>query len=426
MFPITPPLLARKILNLAAEEVPAAGSLSPIVPPTIPDDAGHDTISVVTTTTATEPLVPSISDVRVEDGGSTGSTAEETSSPTDNSKPPVILTTGLLSLGVHEELSFNGTEIALHPDLFASHSLPHHHHQQPSHPTCISSTASNIRLPSTTKVSTTIMPGDLVEIRVWDPITDFSSTSTTEFADAKGSLQQPKLTFADSDSNHNSNVDTTTANNNNTPDPASSTTNSSVSSSLPANPLGQNGGDDVDDDGPQHLLHPEEVSLVSEAACTAATAAPTDTAAHTADTTSGTPPYLYRTISELPDGHSILMEFPSSLISSSSLSALSIPLITTATIPTLDTAATNTSHHNHTNSTVSAPNALTSLLHHPEGMNHYPFHTHSNKKLYKLRTSFIIKVGKHFALKENSRTQISLLRQGTYLLTTLGIHIFNS
>jgi hypothetical protein len=258
------------------------------------------------------------------------------------------------------------------------------------------------------------MPGDLVEIRIWDPISDFSSTSTTEYADAKGSLQQPQLTFANSDSNHNPNVYTSTTNNNNTPDPTSSTTNSSVSSSLPANPLGQNGGDDVNDDGPQHLLHPEEASLVSEAACTATTVAPTDTAAHTADPTSGTPPYLYRTISELPDGHSILMEFPSSLVSSSSLSALSIPLITTATIPTLDTAATNTSNHNHTNSTATAPTAFTSLLHHPEGMDHHPYQTHANKKLYKLRTSFIIKVGKHFALKENSRTQISLLRQGTY------------
>lgn len=422
MFPITPPLLARKILKLAPEEVPAAGSLSPIVPPAIPDDAGHDTSSVATTTTATDPLVP---DARVEDGGSTGSAAEEASSPNDNSKPPVILTTGLLSLGIHEELTFNGTEIALHPDLFASHSLLHHHQQQISHPTCIASTPSSVRLPTTALESSTIMPGDLVEIRVWDTITDFPCTST-EFDDVNVSLPQPKLSFADSDSAQNPYIDTSTTNNNNyAPDPSSSTTNSSVSSSLPANPLGQNGGDDVDSDGPQHLLHPEEASLVSEAACTTTTAAPTDAAAHTAETTSGTPPYLYRTVSELPDGHSILMEFPSSMVLSSSLSALSIPLITTTTLPILlDTAASTASNHKHTNSTGSAATNLSSLQHHPELINHQPYQTHSNKKLYKLRTSFIIKVGKHFALKENSRTQISLLRQGKRF-SLLHAHVYS-
>jgi len=137
------------------------------------------------------------------------------------------LTTGLLSLNVHEPLTFNGTKVALHPELFSSFgpmvasalkekikkqeemqleqkSLKSNHRafSGDSKQTVLDNTervnqfveSASIGSPKPT-IQTNIpliQVGDFIEIRVWDPIDDdLSAHFTEEFELVKEKLSLP-------------------------------------------------------------------------------------------------------------------------------------------------------------------------------------------------------------------------------------------
>jgi len=101
-----------------------------------------------------------------------------------------MVTTGLLSLNVHEALTFEGTELCLHPDLFSGTTdAPSYHGAVVGGGSRLSTTTTNSsnKLPlaattatlssemltpvaSTLSESKTLQVGDMVEIRVWDPL----------------------------------------------------------------------------------------------------------------------------------------------------------------------------------------------------------------------------------------------------------------
>ena len=99
-----------------------------------------------------------------------------------------MVTTGLLSLNVHEALTFDGTELCLHPDLFSGTTdAPSYHGAVVGGGSRLSTTTTNSsnKLPlatttlssemltpvaSTLSESKTLQVGDMVEIRVWDPL----------------------------------------------------------------------------------------------------------------------------------------------------------------------------------------------------------------------------------------------------------------
>ena len=103
-----------------------------------------------------------------EDYYATSTTIETPSFMTAAHAPPleVALTTDLVTLSVHDELTFDGVELALHPDLFNNHAS-----------TSIGTANSKISLGGTKEdgemKETTLQnqrplrPGDLVEMRVW-------------------------------------------------------------------------------------------------------------------------------------------------------------------------------------------------------------------------------------------------------------------
>ena len=87
-----------------------------------------------------------------------------------------MLTTGLLSLNIHEALSLEGTELCLHPDLFVTESSGGASQQtRSSHAN--KSAVSNDDNTTTSQQSSTpasspdvLSVGDMIEIRVWDPL----------------------------------------------------------------------------------------------------------------------------------------------------------------------------------------------------------------------------------------------------------------
>ena len=89
------------------------------------------------------------------------------------SKNIIMLTTGILSLNVHDSLTFDGTEICLNPDLFS----PTEHaggggSSQKANVVGIgtSSIGSGNSVGTSNVSSTGLSVGDTIEIRVWDPL----------------------------------------------------------------------------------------------------------------------------------------------------------------------------------------------------------------------------------------------------------------
>jgi Vacuolar membrane-associated protein Iml1 len=94
-----------------------------------------------------------------------------------------MLTTGILSLNIHDSLTFEGTELCLNPDLFsvqhgtvkrtASTAGPHGVSNEDPQPRGIGSSSTNSGNSGNTSQHSTNTPlavGDMVEIRVWDPL----------------------------------------------------------------------------------------------------------------------------------------------------------------------------------------------------------------------------------------------------------------
>jgi hypothetical protein len=88
-----------------------------------------------------------------------------------------MLTTGLLSLNIHEALTFDGTELCLHPDLFVSEPGSSNNSQQtratlaqknPDEPK--GGTPTGSLAGAQPQSVAPLVVGDMIEIRVWDPL----------------------------------------------------------------------------------------------------------------------------------------------------------------------------------------------------------------------------------------------------------------
>jgi hypothetical protein len=103
-----------------------------------------------------------------------------------------MLTTGILSLNIHDSLTFEGTELCLNPDLISVyHGIPKSnartvssaaanpssgdHHQGFGSSSTTSGNSGNASQRST---NTPLEVGDMVEIRVWDPLPKEAAAST--------------------------------------------------------------------------------------------------------------------------------------------------------------------------------------------------------------------------------------------------------
>jgi hypothetical protein len=75
-----------------------------------------------------------------------------------------MLMTGLLSLNIHDSLTFDGSELCLHPDLFPSSAVEGGAASGSQHASTGSGAA------ATAAGSVGISVGDMIEIRVWDPL----------------------------------------------------------------------------------------------------------------------------------------------------------------------------------------------------------------------------------------------------------------
>ena len=297
---------------------------------------------------------------------------------TQPQEPFVEMTTGLLSLSVHEPLTFSGTKIALHPDLFAN--FIHCQQQQqpglertgvkglqmdsavPPSPSIVTATTEVEYNDGTTppssealrKRSCMLEPGDLIEIRVWDVVKDATSVyasstvlrpSGVSLSGNKQSRPLDRVRFA-AEAASSSGAMTQEA----------SATNMAATRA----------------DSPSSRGH-ESVYSSNTNMGQLAYPSPTDkTTSDAPSFTSST--YLYKTRPDIPYGGKILMEFPASSLSSGG--------------------------------TTGAGSGISADEDHGAKC--------GSSRVYELRTSFIMKVGKHTlsAIKENSRSQISLLRQG--------------
>jgi hypothetical protein len=138
----------------------------------------------------------------------------------------ISISTNLVTLSVHDSLTFDGVEIAINPDVFITKSsVPPQHSRNPSYvsnatqfisipppspilpaPHMIASpimlgTPVNVQRPNddssrsidSPKLNTTIQPGDIVEIKIWDKKTrhtnQSSSSSSSLSPDGKGRKQ---------------------------------------------------------------------------------------------------------------------------------------------------------------------------------------------------------------------------------------------
>eukprot|EP00804_Cyclotella_cryptica_P016830 CCRYP_001816-RB/>CCRYP_001816-RB protein AED:0.03 eAED:0.03 QI:212/1/1/1/1/0.92/13/3935/1216 len=107
--------------------------------------------------------IPPPSTVEEYDGSVETSVAGETAS-VHSDLPEVPLSTGLVSLSIHEALTFDGVELALHPDVFnSSPSSTKPDGGKNDDGTKSPGTLEQLQ----TKQNNRIRPGDLVEIRVW-------------------------------------------------------------------------------------------------------------------------------------------------------------------------------------------------------------------------------------------------------------------
>lgn len=277
----------------------------------------------------------------------------------------VEMTTGLLSLSVHEPLTFNGTEIALHPDLFANYFS--FQQQQPglecaplfsSAKSSIDSAvfptpnvASDIDYADGASTQTgeaqrkrkcMLEPGDLIEIRVWDTVKDPSSAyAASRVLRPNGNKQsQPiegerPLAASGGLSRHE--------------------TLSATAAEVGIDPLLSRGQESLQSD--QNTTQTAHPSAETETTTSGALSFPFSS-------------YLHKTRTDVPYGSKILMEFPSTSHASGG----------TGVGPDED----------------------------------HGIKSSASTKVYELRTSFVMKVGEHSlaAIKENSRSQISMLRQG--------------
>jgi len=81
-----------------------------------------------------------------------------------------MLTTGILSLNIHDSLTFEGIEICLNPDLFTSELCAGSQKNNRGTGTGAESTASGNSTSASHVSTTTMSVGDIIEIRVWDPL----------------------------------------------------------------------------------------------------------------------------------------------------------------------------------------------------------------------------------------------------------------
>ncbi|MGK3737325.1 MAG: hypothetical protein ACI90V_004170 [Bacillariaceae sp.] len=104
---------------------------------------------------------------------------------TIDKKRAIMLTTGILSLNIHDSLTFEGIELCLNPDLFtiaseqcSGSSVKNTRGTTGAVGTGTESTASGNSTNSASHISTTtISVGDIIEIRVWDPLPKEAGTT---------------------------------------------------------------------------------------------------------------------------------------------------------------------------------------------------------------------------------------------------------
>ena len=152
-----------------------------------------------------------------EKNGSVGA-AEGTLLMHDN--PEVALTTGLVTLSVHEALTFDGVELALHPDVF------HSSHSTVTNTKAVGNNASGgggdgcgVQEDGITTLGVSggkhkqqqihqhLRPGDLVEIRVWNarPGVTSASTSPSKCSSNPSSVLKSKANAGGGTSQHSRN-----------------------------------------------------------------------------------------------------------------------------------------------------------------------------------------------------------------------------
>ena len=109
-----------------------------------------------------------------------------------------MLMTGLLSLNVHDSLTFEGTELCLHPDLFPTGEILATSGSQQTRSTAHNVKSNNGDDPSkasaggastgsgdqTAAGSVGVSVGDMIEIRVWDPLPKRDASSLKNVGNA--------------------------------------------------------------------------------------------------------------------------------------------------------------------------------------------------------------------------------------------------
>lgn len=100
-----------------------------------------------------------------------------------------MLTSGLVSLNVHEALAFDGTEICLHPDLFSFNVLPGPTSSDtgsalPQITVSVTNAQARVSLNHSGSLdgnvaanNNKLRPGDIIEVRVWDPLVGMVETN---------------------------------------------------------------------------------------------------------------------------------------------------------------------------------------------------------------------------------------------------------
>jgi hypothetical protein len=126
-----------------------------------------------------------------------------------------MLTTGLLTLNIHDSLTFDGTELCLHPDLFSSTetSAAAASGLQQTRKSddkggggSAASTASGTTAPQQASPKNGLSVGDMIEIRVWDPLRNttkegtIKSPGTSTVSSFRKTMRQCTLTTSTSTS----------------------------------------------------------------------------------------------------------------------------------------------------------------------------------------------------------------------------------
>lgn len=107
-----------------------------------------------------------------------------------------MLTTGILSLNVHDSLTFDGTEICLNPDLFASteHAGGGGSSQKASVAGIGAASIGSGNSAGTSNVSSTgLSVGDTIEIRVWDPLPKEAGRGNSPASTSRKRFQQAPI-----------------------------------------------------------------------------------------------------------------------------------------------------------------------------------------------------------------------------------------